>query len=165
MRRAAMATFAVAIICVAILFMVSFFSQHAYYQFTTYQIKLGNEDRTMTWVSKTAGRIQCSELEIFKRNQPLVGIVTDAFCVDGKDNVGEWIEATNDEWLKEKFNQKVGSQGYGHFRDKLGNDSLIYFSNANNSGDQNTLEELVRHIKGKVTGWTWVQPSAPLSTQ
>ena len=165
MIRAIIITFTVVAVCLVLLLAFSRFSHHTFYQFTTYQIEQNNEIRTMTWVSKTTGRVDCSELALFKRNQISYGEVIDSFCVDGKDNVSGWVEASYDEWLRERFNKKIVAQSYGRFKDKLGHDSLIYFSNSNHSSDQNILEALVDRIKGKASGWAWVQPSASLPTQ
>lgn len=122
------------------------------YQFTTYQIS-SNNNKNMVWISKVSGRTQCSELSLYKKLINAQWILIDSVCVDGKDRANNFIEADHDTWLKDKFNDKQFSQAYAHFRDKNKNDSLIYFSNPNNTTDEISLRDIASFFKDRISDW------------
>lgn len=141
-----------------VLFVLAILSRHTMYQFTTYKIPMNNESKNMTWVSKVNGRMQCNELDIYKRQFNPGWLVLDSSCADGKDRLGAPIDVSYNEWLSEKFSKKACGQAYCYFKDVSRNESLIYFSSMAQDSDGQCLNEVADSFKGKALGWTVVQP-------
>ncbi len=147
-----------ALFCTGVLFTLSYLSRPIKYQFTTYRVPAHGGVKNMTWVSKVKGRTRCSELALYKRNFNVDWPVTDSVCVGGKDQVDRFLDASYDEWLKEKFDQKVNAQAYSYFKDIAGDESLLYFSEADQSLDRVMLEEIAERFKGKASSWKIIRP-------
>lgn len=138
--------------------MLSYFSRSMKYQFTTYKIPAHGSIKNMTWISKVKGRTRCSELTYYKRNFDIDWFVTESMCVDGKDRISQFLDASYDQWLKEKFDQTMQAQAYLYFKDIAGNESLLYFSEPDQSLNRTMLEEIAGRFKGKASGWKIIQP-------
>lgn len=152
------AVIVLALLCMGALFTLSYFSRSIKYQFTTYRVPVHGAIKNMTWVSKVKGRTLCSELTLYKRNFNIDWVVTSSACVDGKDQVDRFLDASYDVWLKEKFDQRRLAQAYSTFKDFAGNQSLLYFSESDQSFDRAMLEDIAERFKGKASGWKIIQP-------
>lgn len=139
-----------------ILTILSYVSRKTYYQFTTYKVMSHGQERNITWATKIDSRAGCSDLMIYKRHIYPDWLVIDSFCVAGSDQVGQFIDANYDEWLRTKFQKKILAQTYAYFKDSAKNESLIYFSDSDG-----LLDEIATRLYGKMSGWMVIQPHKP----
>jgi len=156
MKAFARTLIAVIIFVVAILALLSILTKHTYYQFSSFDVSVDGRQKSLIWISKTDGRIECSKLEIYKRNFDTKWSLSESSCVDGSKEVPGLTSVTYDEWLRGRFAGAHLSQAYIYFKDIDSNQNIIYFSDPGDL-DPQILAQIGDGLKSVLT-WSIVQP-------